>query len=815
MSGNRKTFAARLRGSALIATLLATAAIPGAAIAQDSESDARATGDIIVTARKRVESELKVPVIANILSSERLEQTQSVELKDIAKLAPGVQLGDSILAIGTQVSIRGVGTTTLDPGVDQSVALNIDGLFLGQGLAYTSGTFDLGQVEVLKGPQSLFFGKGSPGGVISLRTADPDAEAEIIGRAAYEFEAHTRRGELIVSGPLTDTLGLRVAGMYEKSDGYFFNRGFAQPGTGARTPSSNRLSPSKSYVLRGTALWNPDPAISVRLKANLVYDKILRPGTVQLVNCPDGKAGFPGVNVPGAGQLLQPLQFVNPDDQCRQDRNAYQVDYDPASYPGVPNNGVPFNRTKQRYGTLEVTAHPTDQLTLSSVTGYYWVRAKGNYNISQSGYAGPIFTFQDDYRRHDLTQELRLDSDFNGAINFTLGSFYQSAKVHARSTLIANRAYGILGLPDADGQHNMKIDSLSFFGQLRFKPIEQIELAAGGRYTDESRRDDPVLFLPTGILPVQLPTPRIQSSSFSPEITLSYLPNDDLTLFAAYKRGFKSGSYNISTVVPGIENSFDDEKAKGGEIGLKSRLLDRSLNLNLSAYRYKYSGLQIGVVEATAPGQQVTRTLNAGKSRIYGAELDLRYAPPALEGLTINAAVAWTKGKFTDLEGIPCYGGQLASEGCVAFGANGGVAQSLDGLQLVRAPGWQGNFGFSYEMPVSDAWSIVLTNDNQFSSRYLAAISDRDDVIQKSYLKFDLGLTLKSADRRWEFAVIGKNLNDVIRSGNCVVSNLGWGLLGGQSFGGTTRGPSGLDEGGCILDRGRSIWLRLTLRPIG
>jgi iron complex outermembrane receptor protein len=801
-------------GRALIAVLLSTGALPsGAALAQDAATgEARASSEIIVTARKRVETQLEVPVIENVISGATLDRAQAVELRDIAKLAPAVILGDSVLAIGTQVSIRGIGTTTLDPGVDQSVALNIDGLSLGQGLAYTSGTFDVGQVEILKGPQALFFGKGSPGGVVALRTADPTSDFEVIARAAYEFEAHTRRGELIVSGPATDTLGLRLSGMYEKSDGYFYNRGFAAPGTGGVTPASKRLSPSESYVVRGTVLWNPDPSLSVRLKANIVRDKVLRQGAVQYVSCPDGTGPFPGV--PG---VLPPVPFINPQDECRQDRNAYAVDYDPAFFPGVPNGGVPHNTVKQRYGSLEVTAHPAEALTFTSLTGYYWVEGDGLYNISQSGGAGPIYTFQNNYRRRDLTQEMRMDSDFRGPLNFTVGGFYQDGRVRNRVTLIANRAYPF-GVPDADGRHNMQIDSVSAFGQLRFKPVEQIELAAGGRYTDESRRNDPVFIIPgVGEIPAAIPTNKINSSTFSPEFTVAYRPTDDLTVFAAYKRGYKSGSFNLSPVTPGQEIAFGDEKVDGGEIGLKSRLFDRQLSLNLSGYYYKYSGLQVGVAEGTAAGQQFTRTLNAGRARVYGVEAELRYTPYAIEGLDLHAAVAWTKGKFTDLEGVPCYGGQLQSEGCNVTVVNGATLQSqnLDGIPLIRAPEWQGNFGFSYELPVSNGWSLELTNDNQFSSRYLTTLSRRRDAYQDGYLKIDAGLAFKSADDRWELALIGKNLTDRLRAGNCAISNFAYGLLGGQNTGGTTRGPAGIDEVGCFMDRGRSVWLRLTFRPAG
>src|ERR1700741_108907 len=106
-------------------------------------------------------------------------------INDIARLTtrvPGLLLGNGVLAIGPQISLRGIGTSTQDAGVDQSVSLNLDGLSVAQGLAYRAGLFDVDQVEVLKGPQALFYGKSSTGGVLALRTNDPGDRLEIIGR---------------------------------------------------------------------------------------------------------------------------------------------------------------------------------------------------------------------------------------------------------------------------------------------------------------------------------------------------------------------------------------------------------------------------------------------------------------------------------------------------------------------------------------------------------------------------------------------------------------------------------------------------------
>src|SRR5882757_8184876 len=336
---------------ALLLGIVLAALLPpvsGAADAGDSDLQ-----EVIVSARKRQESILNVPVIEQVLSQARLERLQVTELTDLPKLAPGLNLGHSLLSIGTLVSIRGIGTASQDPGVDQSVSLNIDGLSLGNGLAFNSGLFDVGQIEVLKGPQALFYGKSSPGGVISIRTADPTDQVEVIGRAGYEFESVNRRGELIVSGPVTDTLKLRLAAMYSKADGYFDNIGTPLAGTGVVAPPKHAPD-SKDYVVRGTALWNPVSQFTARLKANFVYDHTLNSDTFQCTNAPTGTVA------PG----LPPFQGGGED--CRLDRNMRVLSLDPADFPVALNHGVPFLETHQSYGTLELNYLPSDTLALTS-----------------------------------------------------------------------------------------------------------------------------------------------------------------------------------------------------------------------------------------------------------------------------------------------------------------------------------------------------------------------------------------------------------------------------------------------------------------
>jgi len=814
---------------------LALAAAPGHA--QEAAPPASPTastydrGEIIVTARKREESILRVPVVANVITPQQLADTQVVDLQDITKLTPGFVLGQSVLENGAQVSIRGVGTTSLDPGIDQSVSLNIDGMQFTQGNAYAIGLFDMAQVEVLKGPQALFFGKNSPGGVVSIRTADPGPDFEAIGRVGYEFNARTMRGEGVISGPVAEGLGLRLAGAVNSSDGYFRNTAVAIPALGGVQPR-DRLGKNNAVYLRGTLLYDTGGTFTARLKLNHSDEYTEGGGPFQYKVCPEGTLDYLpslGINVPS---------FFAPGEDCKVDRKAPIVYLDPEAFGGLPNLGRPYVHTKQDFATLELNGDLTDALTATSVTGYYDLRSRSLTGGFNPGTYTP-FAAAKKYRRKDFTQELRLTSDYDGPVNFLLGAFYQGASVFDDAYLAGNTR---LSFPSRliAGTFDMDIKSISGFGQLRFQVSPQLELAGGARYTDERRSIDMttvaggMTFFPTA--------PKLVSKNWSPEFSITFTPTDNFTVFGSVKQGYKSGSYNIvQPILPGDDNSYGDERVRGGEIGIKSRLADRQLNLNLAGYYYRYNGLQVGVNQPASNGIPVLNTVNAGTARVYGVDFDVAFYPHAIQGLSVRGAINWNKAKFTRFENAPCAGGQTAAEGCdqlprlldlvnstddqlsYAIGnyftdAQGRpfqyAAQSLTGAPLSRAPEWQASYGIDYELPVGEKNKLRLGTTGQYSSRYSTNLSKNRDFFQRAFFKLGASVAFGAQDDSWEVSLLGSNLTNQYTSGLCFNSNNAGGVLfPGEEHGGPRRGPSGADEIWCSYDNGREFWLRLTLRP--
>ncbi|MET0530597.1 MAG: TonB-dependent receptor [Microvirga sp.] len=794
-------------------------------------------GEILVTARKREESILTVPVVANVLTQETIAQNQVVDLQGISRLTPGFILGQSVLENGAQVSIRGIGTTSLDPGIDQSVSLNIDGMQFTQGSAYTIGMFDMAQIEVLKGPQALFFGKNSPGGVVSIRTADPGDSLEVIGTLGYEVNARTMRGEGVVSTPLTESLGFRLAAAYSATDGYFKNNAVAITGLGAMQPP-HRLGKGDGLYLRGTLMFKPvESSFTARLKLNYSDEYVEGGGPFQYKSCPEGTFNYLptiGINLPS---------FFSPNEDCKVDRYTAAIYLNSDAYGGLPNGGKPFSAVKQVFSTLEMNYDVANDVTLTSVTGYYDLKSRSLTAGSLFGTYSP-FGANKRYHREEFTQELRLASDFDSPLNFMVGGFYQDASVFDRAALPGNT---LLGFPSplVSGTFDMDIESKSAFGQLRYQITPELELSGGVRYTDESRSIDMTTQYPG--LPLLYPTaPDLSSKNWSPEFTIAYMPTDDLTIFGSLKQGYKSGSYNIvQPIAPGDDNSYGDERVRGGEIGFKSRLADRQVNLNVAGYYYKYNGLQVGINQpAESGGLPVLSTQNAGAARVYGIDMDMSYAPDAIEGLTFRAAVNWNDAKFTSFVGAPCAGGQTFGEGCNLnpriVDANDGsddandaialatgnyftnaagdpiqyTAQDLSGTHLSRAPKWQANLNVDYEMPVGGDKTLRLGAGGQYSSKYLANLGRRKDFYQDAFLKLNANITLAGAGNRWEFSLIGNNLTNKYTTGLCFNSNNAGGIFfPGGIQGGPIKGPAGSDEIWCSYDNGREVWLRLTFRP--
>jgi len=654
----------------------------------------RSDAEIIVTARKRDERLLDVPVSITAIGGAELARAGVSDLSRIGQMIPQTRFekvggGGS----GATFAIRGIGSASGDKGIEQTVAVNIDGVQSSRGKLSVLSFFDVQQVEVLKGPQALFFGKNSPGGVIAVKSVNPGTELEGYVRGGYEFVADERFVEAAVGGPVTDTLGVRVAVRGAKMDGWVRNRAQAGPNPGDPAAPLNlgrsRFPGNKELLGRITLAWSPTPDFDMNLKIfaakvkennefgspETICDSRYTSPSSQGVEDPDGDCALDGrISTGGLSQA-----------------------YAGAGWPGS-RNGDPYQDTTAILATL-TTNYRMENFVISLISGVMQFDSDGFDNYDGTVY-GRLTGYTHE-KSKSFSQEVRVMTTFNGPFNITTGGYYETTK---RESGGAGGA-GLL-TPDArNGQYNLYTreevahsTTYSIFAQGEWTLFPELTLSGGARITREKKRlrvsnifvnksqmltpavPASAILLPEGVVL----RPRRSDSNVSPEVTLTYKPRTNLMTYVSYRTGYKSGGLSSSSVLGATATEtnlqFDPEKARGGEIGLKGEFLDRRWTIAATVYRYSFTNLQSTSFDPGPP--PVFRLRNAGGARTTGFEMSSQFHVNDM--LSLNGALAYNHGRYTEFEGAPCYTGQTAAQGCA------GGLQDLTDTRLPYNPAWTG-----------------------------------------------------------------------------------------------------------------------------
>jgi outer membrane receptor protein involved in Fe transport len=766
------TAAALLLGSGAFAQDAAPSA-PASAAQPQQESGLE---EIIITARKREESLQDAPIQVTALSRERIEQFDATSLEKIAGLSPQLFVARTSNGSGAQITMRGIGSSSTSIGLEQSVAVVLDGVYFGQGRVLNEGMFDLQQVEILKGPQALFFGKNATAGVISLTTAKPTEELEATGRLYYEFEAQEVRTEAIVSGPLTDTIGGRLAFRWDRQyDGLFNNTSVARDWTtfdvatatitpDSAPPGTDDTPGSEEFLLRGTLSFDPTDDFSATFSGSYTSSEFENSGAnYAIYRCPGGVSQANGT-------------------PCERRFRISQNRFPQAArtLPFARSDGGLYND----YESYSLTANIEWQIgsfALSSVTNWQnnedsWA-CDCDFQSDTPASLGAVYATEfSDWRA--LSEEVRLLSDFDFPVNVMVGFLFQDTDRDF------DQWFGFLGLVNsAAPQANYYAVSVSKNGFTKgqtFSPFaqvlvdigEDIELAAGVRYTHETKDSFFVHpYLNPGVAALwrqgQPLSADQEFDDWSPEATITWHATDDLTLYGAYKTAYKSGGFSISGLYSAGGNVddflFSPETVEGGELGAKSTLAGGSLRLNATAYWYSFDDLQVDFFNA--PIFAFT-TLNAGKARTRGFEVESEFAPDFAPGLTLRGSVAYNDAKYQDFV-APCWGGQGAARGCTLIvpGTSGTPGQDISGEHTTVAPEWSLSYGVAYDTEAGGFnWGAAL--DGVYSGAYLASTIANPFTGQGSYATLNLSTHVGTPDGRWDLALIAKNLtNHVIISG--------------------------------------------------
>lgn len=788
----------------LFATCAMAVATP--AFAQDAAQDGASTGgleEIIVTARKREESVQTVPVAVTAISERVIQQRDITSIEKIAGATPNLSVGRASNGSGAQLTMRGIGSSSTSIGIEQSVAVVVDGAYYGQGRVIQEGFFDLKRVEVLKGPQALFFGKNATAGVISLTTNDPGEEREFIARAGYEFRSQQYLGEFIASVPLSDTFGVRLAVRGSMMDkGYYRNvsvnrtyttldiQSLLAGGSGNAighlgTPAAANAPGEDELLGRITLKYQPDDKLTVTVKGMFDHNEVN-----------NSSWNYVAYNCGNANGISQLTGYACGTDFVT-NQNNMPVDI-AANFPFAKRDGSLYNRYRSWALNGNITYAVNDELTISSVTNYNtnnnrWACACDFQTSNNATWATENSTWR------AFSQELRAQTAFDGPINLMIGGLYQKTKrefeqyvafagLRDDAASAANRYVASAKTSFTDGE------TAALFGQVTWEIVDRLELAGGVRYTHETKSS--YFTQPYNNLGVQAIfrdkadpdglgeiTAQQTFNDWSPEVTLTWKPVDGVLVYGAYKTAYKSGGFSNGGINskfsadPLADLTFNPEKARGFEFGIKSTLLDNQLRLNLGLFSYAYDDLQVDFFNSPIFAFQ---TLTAD-ARTKGIEVEFEYAPRSLDGLNVHGSVNYTHARYTNFPSAPCYAGQTPAQGCSLVA--GAPRQSLNGKPLSVAPEWTGAFGIGYDAAMGNGMKLGLNVDTRYSGAYLASGFGNPFSEQRKYAVLDAGIRFGAEDDNWQIAVIGKNLTN-----RFFVS----GVVDGPSTGGGTGTPAGI-----------------------
>ncbi|MDB5713361.1 MAG: TonB-dependent receptor [Sphingomonadales bacterium] len=763
-SNNIRRATVLILGSTALLAIATSAHAQTPPVSEAAQAGSEPMGDqIIVTARRRDETLLQVPVAISAVSAADINRYAATDLSKIGQLIPQVILAKTGGGgAGASFSIRGIGSSALDAGIDQTVSLNIDGLQISRGRLITQGFFDIAQVEVLKGPQALFFGKNSPGGVISVHTNGPTKELSGYLRGGYEFNARQRYVEGAIAGPITDTLGFRIAIRGDKMAGYIKNT--AQPLLINNDPATSPVGaahgrdPGTREILgRATLVWTPSSSFDATLKVfgDKARDNGETAGTE--VKCASAH--------PSTLDLLSGTYITDPSGDCKLNGERSLGALNPSIGKNYPNsnNGVPYTKYNSFITSLTMN-YKLDDVTFTSVTGYWHYNNKGFDSFSYD--ASALVTGYNADSSHAFTQELRFNTKFSGPLNFAGGLYYEKS---GRDTQ-GDGGIAIVGQDPRNGQTNNWTllttnsgQAYSGFGQAIYNIRSNIELAAGVRFTRETKKVSlgnsfvNQNFVPFGIVSPEgvFTSGKFADNNWSPEATLTWHPTDRTTLYAAYKTGYKSGGFSNPSILStgqGAQNlGFDPEHTRGGEIGAKGSFFGGKLTINSAIYQYKYKGLQLTSFNPVPPSFTIK---NAASARTTGAEIDASYT--LTRAIQVRLSGGYNKAKYLAFPAAACYAGQTAATGCT--GAN--ATQDLSGTSLVRAPKLSLTGGVSYDAPVTDSFNLGLSTDANYTSGYWLLENQNPAGYQKGFARLNASIRIHKEDDSWELAFIGRNLTN-------------------------------------------------------
>ncbi len=756
--------------------------------------------EIIVTAQKREQSIQDVSVAVTAISGAGLVEHGITDMFDLQEIAPGLRVDQSQSASTANFSIRGVGTSAQNFGLESSVGLYVDNVYRSRQSSMINELVDIERVEVLRGPQGTLFGRNTPSGAVLLNSVAPRHDAGGYFELMYgNFDLFSANGAF--GGALIeDVLAARVTGFTSNRDGYVDAIGLGD----------NLINDRDRMGGRAQLLYTPTEDLSLRLILDYSETDEVCCAAATLYN------NFFGFNQqPGSDTVLALLGIpVVTADRVYDDVMALDQ--------------LPLSSSEDKGVSAEINWH-TDVGTLTSITAFRSADSVDELDVDFT--PAEISTRVNMGDSDTFSQEIRI-ANSGERVNYLLGAYYFTQDLNSDTTLAFGphfEPFLIYGNPGMAGIIN-GINSLSaatgglipmaanpfppgstsrdlmlqdheawaVFGQLDFRLTEQFELSAGLRYTDERKellgsftqgnagpppdltavginlflaslglaQPDiqtltPLLLPGWGfyLLPAIAPRPDVDETLKDDRITwdakLKWFANNDMMLYAGYATGFKSGGTNTDRIDPTFSQLFDAETSEAFEIGAKLDFPHRNLRVNLALHYTTTEDFQVTAFTGTGFNLQ-----NAGKLEAKGGELEVTWVPTG--NLALRAAYIYNDAEYDKFERANCWVAAPFQTGQQDPGRRNPEDQFCDrsGDQAAGNPEHGVIVSATGSYPLSDALSGYLHAD--FSYRSSTVLDTNADPLkfQDGFGVLNLrgGLVLESLDL--DIALWARNVLD-------------------------------------------------------
>lgn len=701
------------------ALVVATPAMAQNAAPSTTTAGEQDGGDIIVTAQRRKENILAVPIAVSVLNG-ATTATLAEGGADILSLAghvPSLYVESSNGRYAPRFYIRGLGNVDFDFNASQPVSVVLDDVVLENVFLKGFPLFDLDRIEILKGPQGTLFGRNTPAGVVKMDTVKPGNKAE--GTATLTAgELGTVRGEIGVTVPANDTLSIRLSGLVNHRSNWVDNAfapSFARPG--------KDLGRFDDIAGRIHILWKPDDRLSVL--TTFQGRRLDGTGTLNRAN----------VLTTGSNRL---------NDRYRRDR---------VYYDGGLNN-------PQRQSTASQALHLDYDLggaTLTAIASAYQGSSAGRGDIdggvlgNTAGSGSVPFRSETGTLSSALgqqTYELRAASNGIDRFGWQFGGFYW----HETFTLISGSFDGTGGLvPVIISELRQKSDSWSAFGQLRYDLTDALRVTGGARWTRDTRHLDAVRTKGPAFATAR----DVSDGQPSWDVSALYRVDPSVSLFGRIARGYRGPSIQGRIATSNVVTTANSETLLSYEAGIKTASRDGRYRADLTGYLYRIDDPQFTAIGGQGNFNQL---INARRGIARGVEFEASAAPVA--GLQVSGGVSYNFTRISDPGLLVAFCGAACTvrDPIVTVGTTRRAA--INGNPFPQAPRWLFNANASYAHTLGSGGQLYAQTDWVGQSGFNLFLYDAVEFHVGTNIEGGVRAGWRSADRQVDLFAFARNVTN-------------------------------------------------------